>query len=902
MPVGPGQTLLHYRLVEKIGEGGMGVVWKAADTKLDRQIALKILPTELAADAERRHRFEREAKAIAALNHPNIVTIHSVEEADGVHFLTMELVRGTPLADAISKEALPLGRFFDLAVPIADALSEAHRSGITHRDLKPQNVMVTPEGRVKVLDFGLAKLREVGRTGADGTQLPTVSVTQEGKILGTVAYMSPEQAEGKPVDHRSDIFSLGVLLYEMATGRRPFRGDTSMSILSSIIKEEPQSATAINQGLPRHLGRIIGRCLAKDPGLRYQSTQDLRNELDGLRQEIASGEHSGTMERVPSIAEPGRSRTWFPWAILGAVIVVAVLVFWVLRSSGPTETGPPVTQAPSAQPTAGDGRKMAVILPFENLGPPEDAYFAAGMSEEITSRLAGVSELGVISRTSATQYDRTGKTMRQIGADLGVDYVLEGTVRWAKRADGTGRVRVTPQLIRVSDDTQLWSETYERDIDDIFEVQTDIANRVIEQLDVTLLGSERELVESAPTQNMEAFRLYLKAKDVQDDASVDPVEGDARYVSLMEKATDLDPAFVEAWSELSQHHSSVYGQGLDATDERLSRAREALQRAEGINPHHYKTHLALGAYHYYGFRDYDQALEEFLAATEIVPNEALARHFVGLIYRRQGRWGECVENLAAAFQLAPQDGNIARNLGTTYAALREFETAIRYHDRAIELEPENLGNVWNKAATTARWNGDLDAARAILEEARAENDFIYRISRFTVDSWSRDYSGAIEQARRMESASPLLHALKLHLISVAEAFKKDTEAAGSLLDEANRALENVLESAPGNDAVRQWLSINLALLGRDAAAAREAKLAVDLTAKDRFAGPKALENLAGVYAIVGRHDEAIDLLERLLETAYTDPITPRMLEIDPAWDPLRQDPRFQALLPKGPSI
>ena len=318
MPVEPGQTLLHYRLVEKIGEGGMGVVWKAEDTKLDREVALKILPTELAADPDRRHRFEREAKAVAALNHPNIVTIHSVEEADGVHFLTMELVRGIPLADAIPKEGQPLGRFFDLAVPIADALSEAHRNGITHRDLKPQNVMVSPEGRVKILDFGLAKLREAGQTGTDGTQLPTVAVTQEGKILGTVAYMSPEQAEGKPVDHRSDIFSLGVLLYEMATGRRPFRGDTSMSILSSIIKEEPQSVTAINQGLPRHLGRIIGRCLAKDPDLRYQSTQDLRNELDGLRQEVTSGEHSGMMESVPSIAAPGRSRTWLPWAVLGA--------------------------------------------------------------------------------------------------------------------------------------------------------------------------------------------------------------------------------------------------------------------------------------------------------------------------------------------------------------------------------------------------------------------------------------------------------------------------------------------------------------------------------------------------------------------------------------------------------
>ena len=309
MSPAPGQTLLHYRLVDMIGEGGMGEVWKAEDTKLDREVALKVLPTEYAADAERRNRFKREAKAIAALNHPNIVTVYSVEEAGGLHFLTMELVPGQPLTEAIKKEALPLGRFFEMAVPIADALSEAHRNGIIHRDLKPANVMIGPKGRVKILDFGLAKLRETDQTEAAGTQLSTMSVTKEGKIVGTVAYMSPEQAEGKAVDHRSDIFSLGILLYEMATGRRPFRGDTSMSVLSSIIKDEPQPVTAINQGLPHHLGRIIGRCLAKEPDLRYQSTQDLRNELDGLQREVASGEVSATMESATSMAAPETSRS-----------------------------------------------------------------------------------------------------------------------------------------------------------------------------------------------------------------------------------------------------------------------------------------------------------------------------------------------------------------------------------------------------------------------------------------------------------------------------------------------------------------------------------------------------------------------------------------------------------------
>jgi TolB-like protein/Flp pilus assembly protein TadD len=910
MSLAPGQTLLHYRLVDKIGEGGMGEVWKAEDTKLDREVALKILPTEFAANSERRNRFNREAKAIAALNHPNIVTVHSVEEAEGLHFLTMELVPGRPLTETIKKEALPLGRFFEIAVPIADALSEAHRNGITHRDLKPANVMIGPKGRVKILDFGLAKLRETDPTEAAGTQLPTTSVTKEGKIVGTVSYMSPEQAEGKAVDYRSDIFSLGIVLYEMATGRRPFRGDTSMSVLSSIIKDEPRSVTAINQGLPHHLGRIIGRCLAKEPDLRYQSTQDLRNELDGLQREVTSGELSATMEGATSTAGPRTSRSWFPWAILGAIVLVAAGVFWALRSWGPDESAQrgearsapatPVTKAPGAKPPSGDDRKMAVVLPFENLGPPEDAHFAAGMSEEISSRLAAVRGLGVISRTSATQYDRTGKAIRQIGADLGVDYVLDGTVRWAKRADGTGRVRVTPQLIRVADDTQIWSETYDRGIEDVFEVQTDIANRVIDQLDITLLAAERDLVEDAPTRNMEAYELYIKAKNLENENIGSFLEYDARFVALMEKAITLDPGFIDAWAHLSMYHSHIYFL-LDRTERRLSQARKAMQGAEEIDPDAYQTHLARGVYHYHGFRDYDQALEEFLAATAIVPSEALAQNLVGLIYRRQGRWNESIESLDAAFRLDPQDGKIASGLAETHLAIREFAEALHYYDRAIELEPQEYRNVWKKAEAMLRWKGDFEAARDILERKPEGNDFLYRIGWFLVNFWSRDYSQAIEQARQMDPPSPSLRALRFHMISAVDAKENGVEAARSTLEEANRELESVLESEPGNSNLRKWLSRNLALLGRDAAAVREAKLAVDQTAKDRFAGPQALENLAAVYGIVGRHDEAIDLIERLLETAYEDPITPRILAMAPEWDRLRENPRFQALLPKNTS-
>ncbi len=316
-----GETLGHYRIVQLLGKGGMGEVYLAEDTKLDRQVALKILPAELAGDGERRARFEREAKAVASLNHPNIVTIHSVEEADGTHFLTMEMVHGKSLSELIPEGGLALTRFFDFATPLADAVSTAHQNGVTHRDLKPDNIMMGDDGRLRVLDFGLAKLAETASGEEGPAEAPTQSVTQEGKVLGTVAYMSPEQAEGKPVDHRSDIFSLGIILYEMATGQRPFGGDTSLSVLSSILRDTPTSVTDLNTRLPRQLGRIVRRCLQKEPDRRYQSALDLRNELEELEEEVATGEVTPVGQAgLPAAADSG----WKRLVVAGALIVGAL--------------------------------------------------------------------------------------------------------------------------------------------------------------------------------------------------------------------------------------------------------------------------------------------------------------------------------------------------------------------------------------------------------------------------------------------------------------------------------------------------------------------------------------------------------------------------------------------------
>ena len=329
-------TLGHYRILERIGEGGMGEVYAAEDTRLHRRIALKVLPRLLAADPERRLRFEREAQAIAALNHPNIVTIHSVEETDGTPFLTMEMVEGQPLSDAIPGGGLPLATLLKIGIAISDAIAAAQQRGITHRDLKPANVMLTSEGRVKVLDFGVAKLRdlEVAAAGDDLTRSPTPQLTGEGKIIGTVAYMSPEQAEGKAVDPRSDIFALGVLLHEMATGDRPFKGDTNVSIISSILKDTPALVTDLNPRLPADLARIVRRCLAKDPARRYQTAVDLRNELEDLKQDVDSGE-SATMTRP--LVKTRRSALWIGATVAGLALLTAA---WIYMSGKTGATGP----------------------------------------------------------------------------------------------------------------------------------------------------------------------------------------------------------------------------------------------------------------------------------------------------------------------------------------------------------------------------------------------------------------------------------------------------------------------------------------------------------------------------------------------------------------------------------
>jgi TolB-like protein len=486
----------------------MGEVYRAHDTRLDRDVALKVLPADMAADPARLERFEREAKTVAGLNHPHIVHLYSVEEDGGVHFLTMELVEGPGLDSMVAGNGLPLPKVFDIGIAVADALAAAHDKGIVHRDLKPANVMLAADGRVKVLDFGLAKLSDAPAASAH-TATRALPITTEGTVMGTVPYMSPEQLRGLVVDHRSDIFSLGVMLYELALGRRPFSGATNADITSSILTSTPPAVTQVRPELPHHLGRIVAHCLEKDPDLRVQSARDIRNELRALRKEVESGHSEIHTAATPAVAPPRsgstsvvrRPKMFWIGAGTAALAVVAASVFFMLRGRE-TALNPSSTAPAAVVANTTDDHSIAV-LPFVNMSSDkEQDYLSDGISEQLLDLLSRIPELKVAARTSSFSFKGKGLEIPEMARQLGVAHVLEGSVR-----KSGNQVRITAQLIHATDGFHMWSQTYDRTLDDVFKIQDEIAGDVVRELKVTLLGAAPKARETRP----EAYTLYLRA-------------------------------------------------------------------------------------------------------------------------------------------------------------------------------------------------------------------------------------------------------------------------------------------------------------------------------------------------------------------------------------------------------
>jgi serine/threonine protein kinase/tetratricopeptide (TPR) repeat protein len=879
-----GELISHYRIIEAVGQGGMGVVYKAEDTKLKRTVALKFLPPELTRDAEAKERLIHEAQAASSLQHNNICAVHDIDETpEGQLFIVMDFYEGETLKERIRRGPLKIDDAIDIAIRVAGGLVKAHQNGIIHRDIKPANVMITTDGVAKILDFGLAKLS--GRS----------MLTRTGSTLGTAAYMSPEQARGDPADRRTDIWSLGVVTYEMVTGRLPFKGDYDHAVLYSILNTQPEPMTGLRTGVPPELERIVNKSLAKDPSERYQHVEDMLVDLRSLR---SDSQAPGPLHGAKRVWTRGRVITA---GVAAALLIVAAstVLYRLLTPSSLHHAG-----------RTSEGRTMVVVLPFENVGAPEDEYFANGTTDAIIARLASITRLGVISRQSAMQYKKTTKTIRQIGDELSVDYVLEGTVQRERPGDPRSRVRVIPELVRVADDTHVWADTYDENMVDVFRVQSAIAERVATQLNLALLEPERRAIEKKPTENLAAYESYLRGMDLVDITSITDLDA---AVAQLKRAVALDPRFAEAWAGLTLAYHSLFW--LFDRPGTLTLEKDAARRAEELAPDLPETHLALG-YVAYAQRQFDRALEHFQKA-EHFRSSGEAAQAICRTFRRLGRWQEALDAAEKARRLLPRSHTIYEDeLGYTKMAMRRYDEAAQDFDQATSLFPRLNDAYLQKAYLLAAKGGDAGAGRPIMlemcrrslsvesAEATMTQGFEGPFNSITLRLFPETFSAVLDtfEAGTMaqyRGKQPAVIATAHLARAIIYERMGNRQAASARYDSARACYEKIIRSNPQSAYICMYhsdLGLAYAGLGHCKEAIREGEEGAGLVplSRDAIVGADRLLDLAEIEVRCGEHEAAINQLETLL--SVPSQISPGLLRADPLWDPLRSNPRFQRLV------
>ena len=638
-----GRTVSHYRITRELGRGGMGVVYEAEDSRLGRLVALKFLSQEMAQDVQSLERFQREARASSALNHPNICTVHAIEQHERQHFIVMELLEGQTLAKMIGSQPFDPGRILEMGIQIADALESAHARGIVHRDIKPANIFVTPRGQVKVLDFGLAKIagsRGAADRAGDDSRLDTAvhadELTVRGSAVGTVSYMSPEQARGQLTDPRTDLFSLGTVLYQMASGRLPFRGETSAVIFDAILNRDPEPVSMHGTSLPPEFERILGKALEKDRNMRYQTATDLKTDLIRMRRDLESGRRQAT---EISDARGGAAR---------------------------------------------QSVKSIAVLYFENLsGVKEDEYFRDGITEDIITELSKIKGLNIFSRPTVLAYRDKQVTPAQIGQQLRAAYVLAGSLRRA----GT-RLRINAQLVDTQTDFPLWSERYDREMKDVFEVQDEIARKIAEALRITLSPQEKEALAAKPTENLQAYDLFLRGKSYARRLTRQDLEFAAQ---MLENAVALDPEFALAYAALAnvaaQHH---YHYGRDPVW--MERAQAASQKAMSLSPELPEAQVAQ-AWVKYARGQHDEAISHARAAIERKRDCEGAYYLLGRAYFAAGRYQEVAAILDAALDASGEDYNVYVPLMNALGALGKDDAVRNVRLRRITVLEDHLKKI-----------------------------------------------------------------------------------------------------------------------------------------------------------------------------------------------------------------
>ncbi len=871
-----------YRLERELGGGGMSRVFLAEEVSLARRVVVKVLPPELAASVDAQ-RFRREARLAARLQHPHVVPLLAAGEAGALLYYTMPYVAGESLRERLKREGrLPVEEAVQLAREVADALGYAHGEGVVHRDVKPGNILLSG-AHALVTDFGIAQALSRGeisdastdpppssptRASGDADNTARVRLTRTGVTVGTPQYMSPEQASGGEVDARSDIYALGCVLYEMLTGGPPHAGPTQRSNAVGPI-EPPPSLDHARPEAPEAVGRAIIRALAPSREDRFQTAAEFAH---ALARSVSEGSVvSGTSSR----AAPGWLKPVV--AILLLCLIVAGGLIARSRQSGVTATRA--------------GPAMLAVLPLKNLGATEDQYFADGLTDEITSRLAGVGGLGVISRTSADQYRETRKSLKQVGRELAVGYILEGSVRWEKTTDGRGRIRVIPQLIQVADDRQLWAGRYEAEFADVFRVQGDIAKQVAAALGVALRPPERRALVAPQTENLDAYALYLQGRQA---LRLDPSEAAVR---LFERAVALDSTFAAAYVGLAEAHQMIYGWAVDRSGTRMAQIEAALDRALRLQPDLVEALRAQGSYYSYALGDYGRALRALSRADSLRPNDPATIRSIGQIDLDRGKLSEALRRFRQSVALDPRSASSHLRLGRLLTWMRRYGEADRHLAQAVVLAPD-APFAWRWRAYAKRLGGDTAGERRVLREAIAR---IGIEKLLPSETWAdfiltRDTANWVV----LEAAGP--EAFETDTVRYLQwkaefaAVRGHTRQARAYADSARLRPEAELAQRPADGILHGDLAFIYLSLGRTEDAVRESEraaafLPLEVSYGD---GMPALENLAEVYARAGRSDDAVAVLERLLKMPSM--ISIARLRVDPVWAPLHGHLRFEELL------
>ena len=878
----------------ELGRGAMGVTYKAFDVRLQRPAALKIISPQLFGNDSARHRFIREARAAASVRHPNVASVFHIGESSGNYYYAMEFVEGESLASLIRHSScletdLALGILEQVAAGLA-AIEEQH---LVHRDIKPSNIMVSLEdGKLrtaKIIDLGLAK------GAAEENTLSTV-----GAFIGTPAYASPEQFAGVATDIRSDLYSVGVTLWEMLSGKVPFSGSAAELMYQHQHAEPPIEKL---KSIPAPVITLLQVLLAKDPNLRFQTPAQLQRALTTVRGAVGSGlrltaddlRSAVDEATVTSSKEKPRNQP-VRWLLGAGLCLTAILTAWFFSTHhwGLSYQGTTV-----ATPT----EKSVAVLPFESLSESKsDTYFADGVQDEILNNLAKIAQLKVISRTSVMQYRGDNKRdLRQIAAALGVANVLEGTVR----RDGN-HVRVSTELIDARNDNTIWADSYDRDLTNIFAIQSEVAQTVAGKLTATLSSKEKKRIEAKPTENLEAYDLYLRAKELIPRESSSLVLAEpatfSKGLSFLEEATRMDPNFALGYCLIAKVHDFLYDDQFDHTPERRALGDAAVDEALKLQPDLPEVHLAVAFHLYTCYRDFERARVQLAIAAQSLSNSPDLLELMAIIDQVQGRWEEATTGLEKAVNLDPRNPELLEELGVLYGNLRRYRDADRIWDRVIELEPDQQIFHAHKAWTAFLEKGDVKHVRAAYEAlpSSMKDDVWITGDRIYFAACDRDFKTAHEVVSKSPNKELYFRAALVPRpcldiwLEMVQGNHPTMEEFGATREQLSRKVE----ADPTNAALLSSLACVDIGLGRKEEAILEGKRAIEMLpiSKDATIGPKLVQNLALVYAWADEPDLAFEQLCILMKGPTNSLLRYGVYKCEPSWDPLRKDLRFDKLL------